>query len=640
MLNKDKNNLQAQNNINSINNFQNKNNVNFGNMDLEIDVNDLKFSNRTNSCFSNFFQEENRKSQQKSSKNNNIFSYNIPNIKQNTHENNVQIQQNNIKYPFSSNIENDNNFNMNNNQILNKNINYSENLNRLINYFKINENKINNSMSNIPFDNNRINNIDNNMNNIINNNNINNNMISSINNNMINNTNNIITNNNIINNNIKENDNFHCIYKNLNNKFDNNYINFVGNLNNLNNKLNYIRHNNYTYNAFQNNINILDKKDLNPINNDVGNSESIDNNIDPNSFGIDNIIIPNTILSRNSDYEEFLKYVNNLNMPLIKFLCTKKGIAEMENYLNNHKKNNIEILIYLLNKEGLTKLMKHKFGNYFMQEIIKDAKYPQIKLILELISQNFVEISETNSGTHVLQTLLNKVNNFELRNIVIKSIENKELEMSFNSNATYVFQKIIEIIPDYERLNTNEIIINNIINLALDSDCVFIVEKFISNITIKENKEKVKDIICQNCIQLATSPFGNYLIQYLFQIWKDSYIDKINDIIIDNANFLAKQRYSSNVIEKAVDTFDSKIKPRLVRSLSLGGDILDIIKNQYGHYVLNKAVKYMDEKLKNEIETILNNQMSEMTKKEKTKSKKFIANLKKNGKNKKINTKK
>ena len=607
-------------------------------MNLEIDIKDLAFSNRTNSCFSSFFQEENRKLQQKNSKDtNNIFSYNNPKIKNSIHGNNMQIEEDNMKYPFSSNIANNNSFNMNNNHILNNNINYTDNLNRIINYIKMNENKVNDSISNIPFENNRINNI----NNIMNNNNINNNMINNINNNNINNTNNIITNNNI-NNLFKENDNFNCIYNGLNNNlnFDNNYINFVGNSNNLNNKYNFIRHNNYQDDAFQNNINNLDKNNLSPVHNNVGNSKSIDNNIDPNSFGISNIIIPNNVLSRNSDYEVFLNYATNLNMPLVKFLCTKKGIAEMENYLNSHKKNNIEILIYLLNKEGLTKLMKHKFGNYFIQEIIKDAKYPQIKLILDLISQNFVEISESNSGTHVLQALLDKVNNFELRNIVIKSIENKELEMSFNNNATYVFQKIIEKIPDYERLNTNEIIINNIINLALDSDCVFIVEKFISSITIKENKEKIKDIICQNCIQLATSPFGNYLIQYLFQVWKDSDIEKINDIIIDNANFLAKQRYSSNVIEKAVDTFDSKIKPRLVRSLSLGGDILDIIKNQYGHYVLNKAVKYMDENLKNEIETILNNQMPEMNKKEKTKTKKFIANLKKNGKNKKGNSKK
>ena len=600
-------------------------------MDLEIDINNLAFSNRTNSCFLKFFQEENLKLQQTNSKDtNNIFSSNIPHIKNIISNNNLQIQLKNLRTPQASNNvnKNNNNFNINNNQILNNNAIYSENLNRIINYFEMNESKTNNSLSNLPFHSNKINKI--------NNNSMNNNDI----NNIRNLNNNILTNNNIINNNIKENDNFNYIYKNLNDKLnlDKSYINFLSKENNNSNKFDY--NNNCHYDDFRNIINILNKNDFNPIHINVDTSDKFDNRDNQNSFGINNIIIPNNILSRNSNYEEFLNYVNNLNMPLLKFLFTKKGIAEMKNYLNEHKKNNIEILIYLLNKEGLTKLMKHKFGNYFIQEIIKDANYPQIKLILELISQNFVEISEINSGTHVLQALLTKVNNFELRNIVIKSIENKELEMAFNNNATYVLQKIIEIIPDYERLNTNEIIINNIINLALDSECVFIVEKFISNITIKENKEKVKDILWQNCIQLAISPFGNYLIQYLFQIWKDSDIEKINDIIIDNANFLAKQRYSSNVIEKAVDTFDNKIKPRLVRSLSLGGEILDIIKNQYGHYILNKAVKFMDEKLKNEIETKLINQMPKMTKKEKTKSKKFIANLKKNGKNKKGNAKK
>ena len=38
---------------------------------------------------------------------------------------------------------------------------------------------------------------------------------------------------------------------------------------------------------------------------------------------------------------------------------------------------------------------------------------------------------------------------------------------------------------------------SNTINLALDSDCIFIVEKFISTITINENKERIKEIICK-----------------------------------------------------------------------------------------------------------------------------------------------
>ena len=586
-------------------------------MELEENKNNISLPERTNSKFSNIFNEENQKSPKIKNPENidNKFSYNIPFITNDINISNNLIPQNENKYPFClSNKYDINILNSDNNRNQLKNLINLNNQSRFMNFFSIKQNEVNHIPSNIPFDCNRKhNNSFSIYNNITNNDNINNNINKKENNYIFEN------------NNLSLNLNNNNIYNNYNDQINN--VNYNGQINNIS----YNGQNKFLCTSTQN-INNMKQLNINNINNN--NIQSTSNN-DSNINEINNIIIPNNILGRNPENEEFLNYVNNLNMPLIKFLSTKKGISEMENYLNNHKKNNIEILIKLLNKEGLTKLMKHKFGNYFIQEIIKDAKYPLIKIILELISQNFVEIAESNSGTHVLQTLLDKVNNFELRNIIIKSIENKELEMAFNSNATYVLQKIIGIIPDNERLNMNEIIINNLINLALDSDCVFIVEKFISSITIKENKNRIKYIICKNCIQLATSPFGNYLIQYLFQIWKNEDIEKINDIIIDNANFLAKQRYSSNVIEKAVDTYDSKIKPRLIRSLSLGGDILEIIKNQYGHYVLNKAVKFMDDKLKNEIETILTNQMPEMTKKEKTKSKKFIANLKKNGKNKK-----
>ena len=82
---------------------------------------------------------------------------------------------------------------------------------------------------------------------------------------------------------------------------------------------------------------------------------------------------------------------------------TKKGISEIEKILYKNKNKNIDILLQLLNKEGLTKLMKNKFGNYFIQELLKIANYEQVKFILNLISSNFVDISESISGTYVIQ---------------------------------------------------------------------------------------------------------------------------------------------------------------------------------------------------------------------------------------------
>ena len=134
-----------------------------------------------------------------------------------------------------------------------------------------------------------------------------------------------------------------------------------------------------------------------------------------------------------------------------------------------------------------------------------------------------------------------------------------------------------------------------------------------------------------NCLQLANNPYGNYLIQFILKVWKNEGIGDIQNIIIENANYLVQQRYSSNVIEKCLEIFGTEKRKRLIKSMCLKGDILELIKNQYGHYVLNKTIIYIEDDVKIEIEKILNDKMPEMNKKEKSKSKKFISLLKDNG---------
>ena len=372
--------------------------------------------------------------------------------------------------------------------------------------------------------------------------------------------------------------------------------------NNLNNKINnYFRKNNIiNISNINENNNYKDKfhdLNLNSFNLDFQSAQNINklNSSINNSFNLNQINFENDrIIGQN----EFVNYISNLAMPLTKLLTTKKGIYEVENLLNINRDKNVDILLKILNKEGLTKLMKNKFGNYFIQGLIKDSNYEQIKFIFILISSNLVEISENISGTYVIQKLLEKIDNFELRLIVLKSIENRELEMAFNSNATYVLQKIIEKIPDIERIRLNEIILNNFIFLSVNPECVFIVEKFIETITINDNKIRIKNSIFMHCMQLCNNPYGNYLIQFILKHWKNDDIRNIQNVIIENANYLVQQRYSSNVIEKCIEIFSNEKRKRLVRNMCLKGDILELIKNQYGHYVINKTIIFIENDVK------------------------------------------
>ena len=412
--------------------------------------------------------------------------------------------------------------------------------------------------------------------------------------------------------NVNNNLNNNIINNNISNFYDQNkFINYSGlvEYNNINN--NFQNNNNKLYDT---NINLTPKQNSFDLYNNSSN--------DLNEINFKN--------NNNLNQNDFLDYVNNLRMPLTECLTTKKGICEIENYLNMTMNKDMNLLLQLLNKDGLTKLMKNKFGNYFIQGIIRKANYEQVKFILTLISDNFIEISENISGTYVIQRLLDRINTFELRFFVLKLIENRELELAFNNNATFVLQKIIEKVPDTERINLNEIIINNTFFLSLNPDCVFIVEKFIDTITIKQNKIRIQNILFLHCLQLSNNPYGNYLIQYILKVWKNQEIQNILNLIIENAYYMVQQRYASNVIEKCFEIFDDKSRQRLIRNICIEGNILDIIKNQYGHYVLNKTIKYISEDIRIEIENILNNKMPEMNKKEKSKSKKFISILKNN----------
>ena len=131
--------------------------------------------------------------------------------------------------------------------------------------------------------------------------------------------------------------------------------------------------------------------------------------------------------------------------------------------------------------------MKNKLCNYFIDRLIKNANNEEIKFILKLISAYFDDISERILGICEILKLLEKNDNIELRFIFLKSTENKELSLAFNSNAIYVLPKKIEKIYS-GRKSQNEIILNNINFLLANPDYEFIAEKFIETVKINNNK--------------------------------------------------------------------------------------------------------------------------------------------------------
>ena len=517
--------------------------------------------------------------------------------------------------------------------------NYPKNGNIIINYTNDNINKSHDfniyNYSNHPIDINNCNKITNNHNDIYINCSKENNFSFYLNQNDIHNRLNLTQykNNNLNNYNI----NIFPKFENLNKSSDTNNNNI--NIQNTNKNMNFDGDN---INIFNNDKQIFNSSNINNYFNNFNNINISQNNLNENknqlilenSLGNNNVNIKSKsiINSINSNIlDDFTKYINTLPMPLVNFLCTPKGTLEIQKKLEKSNNDYKILLINLLNKQGLPKIMKNTYGNYFFQQLIKKNEKSLISLIISYISEDFLDISKDFSGTFSLQALLDEISSFDDEQNILKTIKNKELEMAFDKNATHVLQKIVQLFPDNHRAYLNEIILQNFIDLSLDPNGICLIKIFIKTNTLIYNKKRINVIIINNFVILAESPFGNYGIQYLMEIWNNNELMDIKDKILENIYKLSLQQFSSNVVEKAIEIFEEDIKIKMIRKLCFENNFtISLLKNKFGKFVLNKAIKYMKIDMRNEFEIYLINDINNniYKNKDRNKIKKLLLKLK------------
>ena len=296
------------------------------------------------------------------------------------------------------------------------------------------------------------------------------------------------------------------------------------------------------------------------------------------------------------------------------------------------EKSGQEIKIYfiqLLKREGLTTIMKNIHGNYFFQKLIKESSEKISSNILALILDDFINISKDNSGTFSMQALLSEISSIKDINKILQKIKGKEIEMIYDKNATYVIQKIIMKFPDIYRKDLNEIILQNFSKLCLDVNGICLVKNFIKLNTIESDKQKMKNIITNNFVLLAQSPYGNYSIQFLIEKLNENDLNEIFEVLNENIIKLSIQQFSSNVVEKALEKMDEFSWEKTVDKLFFQGKFILLLRNKFGKFVIKKAMNYMPNELREkcELDLINNINKGKYNHKDRNRIKKFLIKL-------------
>ena len=436
---------------------------------------------------------------------------------------------------------------------------------------------------------------------------------------------------------------------NQNNNINLNYpIN--NNKNNNNNLIHYSIQNNY----INNNFNIQNSQRF--INLNQGKYYPyiqpmpylyMNNQINPNLFQYNNQYYYNPNLNINNN--KFPQYNNKVNKP-------NTNIYQMKNNLNNqniyNNLNNIDdvnlakMSLNLIKTQLGFKILderaksNNKFanellfpelinnlsniccdilGNMLIQTLIDVLSSENLDLFLSSIQEQLFDICLTEHGSRAIQKLLERIHsNPLLMNKLIFYLNQKDIGILFKSGyGNHLIQKYLVIIKNVELTNfIYNYLYKNFMDIASSKYGVCVIQKGLSEGNIIQRK-KIVNLILTNLNAIMKDCYGNFIIQFIFFKFDKNKFDEILPIIEkieENMVDFCTNKFSSSVIEKSFEKNERKIGERFIKCLfeHHANDIIDILLNSYGKYVIKKACNFENKLFRNMISKTIIGKLNQM----------------------------
>jgi len=329
----------------------------------------------------------------------------------------------------------------------------------------------------------------------------------------------------------------------------------------------------------------------------------------------------NSIIEEFSDVHEILAC---LDTKLADYIKSQKGSRDMQKLLNRITPDELDLILGEIG-DSLPDLMVDGYSNYFCQKLAQCCSSEQRIFFLKKIGTKFADIACNKKGTYALQGIIEIINLVDEENIIRESIEKHIVFLSLDNNGTHVIQKLITCFDEERREYLNSKIIENFLKLVLDQNGICIAKLLVATNVSLGTRKRILDTLTANCLEMVQNPFGNYIIQEVFEKWGFEACKDIISVIHQNIISLSIQKYSSNVVEKSIEISEPIFRRKTLKDLFLSSKVSSLVKNKFGSFVVNKAISFVknDESLKQEITENLLKKLSTSNKKEKDK----ISNL-------------
>jgi len=255
------------------------------------------------------------------------------------------------------------------------------------------------------------------------------------------------------------------------------------------------------------------------------------------------------------------------------------------------KEGNEEIICAIYNEslECLSLMMTDPFGNYLFQKLFEHGNEEQCSAMLDQIRDDIVNAATNIHGTRSVQKVIEICKSPSQIATLQASLLPSIVDLCLNTNGNHVIQKAVQCLSCKDKNFIFEAVMANCKKIACHRHGCCVLQRCLDAASNDQQRVLISTVI-SHALELMQDPFGNYVVQYVLDLGRQTEAWAVAEKCIGNVALLSTQKFSSNVMEKCLEKANDNLLKSIVTELSNPSAIVELLLDQYANYVVQKAI--------------------------------------------------
>eukprot|EP00760_Papus_ankaliazontas_P023453 PhM_4_TR2054/c3_g3_i11/m.10117 len=254
------------------------------------------------------------------------------------------------------------------------------------------------------------------------------------------------------------------------------------------------------------------------------------------------------------------------------------------------------IVHQILTAHAVADIMSSKFGNYFIQKLLDVLDEEQLVAVIHELAPSIVSLSLNPRGTYGIRRLVDVIRTPLQADLITRCVLSSPIPMACDTNGSQVCRRLMKkfaSLPDSAALLEPMLgmVANNIVQLSRDQQGCCVVQRCFDAST-PEQKERLSAAVVGAMDTLVLDQYGNYVVQHVLDMGiMDVNVRVTTALLSNNVTTLARNKFSSNVIEKCLMQAPQDVADLIIMDLCHISVLPNLLCDEYGNYVVQRAMR-------------------------------------------------